>query len=178
MLKAAAVVAFAVSLSTVALAEPPAAEPATCAATFPARLADAKRAVAVYEDHLRRYKAARPAVEWFEANCHFLSELERAVRKERDLNAFVCRTQKGRPKGLTAELVLELQAMPPLGSFLADEWFGVDHRCLDEDSLQRVGLILGPDHGPIERLELLCWDDASERCDKAREAIAAARARR
>lgn len=149
--------------------------PTACAESFPARLADAQRALRAYEAYQRQYDAAQPAVLWFEANCHFLSELERAARREDDLNAFVCRTKKGRPKSLTAELVAEFQTHAPFTSFLADEFHGPDHQCLEEDRAQRVGLLLRDDASPIERLELMCFGDASERCERARAAIAAAR---
>lgn len=161
-----------------ALAQAPAAQ---CASTFPARLADAKQAVAAHEAWLHEHEKARPAVEWFEAHCHFLSELERAVRKLDDPNAFVCDPKaKGRPKQLTAELVLEHSLEPNVGSFQADQHHDLNNRCAELDQAARVGLVFGELELKwlvAHKLEVSCYGDDSERCVQARATIAVARAK-
>jgi hypothetical protein len=147
----------------------------TCEETFPGRLADAKQAVAQYETHMKAYAEAKPALEWFEAHCRFLEELERVVRKEDDPNAFVCDPKaKGRPKSLTAELVLTFSTLPTVGSY--QERSGDNYRCETDDKAKRISLVL-IDPSPLVKLELMCWGDEREKCVKARADIAAARAK-
>lgn len=162
-----------------ALGQSPAA--AECAATFPARLADAKQAVTAFEGYMQSYQKAKPALEWFEAHCHFLSELERTVRKLDDPNAFACDPKaKGRPKDLRAELVLEYSVEPNVGAFQADQHHDLNNRCSELDQAARIGLVFGA--GPLieqvaHRLLVACYDDERPSCVKARESIAAARAK-
>lgn len=146
----------------------------SCDESFPARLADAKQALVQFEAFHQGYQKAKPALEWFEAHCRFLEELERVVRKADDPNAFVCDTQKGRPKELTAELVLTYSTLPTFGSY--QERSGDNYRCEASDKAARISLVL-IDPTPLQRLELACHADEREKCVKARETIAAARAK-
>lgn len=160
-----------------AVAQSPAA--AECAATFPARLVDAKQAVTAFEGNMQRYQKAKPALEWFEAHCHFLSELELAVRKLDDPNAFVCDPKaKGRPKGLTAELDLEFSVEPNVGAFQADQHHDLNNRCSELDQAVRIGLVFGSGterDQVAHRLLVVCFGDDRPACAKARETIGARR---
>jgi hypothetical protein len=151
----------------------------TCEESFPARLVDAKDAVAKYETHMRLYTEAKPALEWFEAHCRFLEELERVVRKEDDPNAFVCDPKaKGRPKNLTSELVLTFSTLPTVGSY--QERSGDNYRCEADDTAKRIVLIdpvLDPKLSLAWRLEVMCWEDQREKCTKVREMVAQLRAK-
>jgi hypothetical protein len=145
-----------------------------CARSFPARLADAKAAVAAHAAHQKRYEAARPAVEWFEAHCRFLTELERAVRQADDPAAFVCDPKApGRPASLNRTIV-QYAVQPTIGQW--QKRHGENHLCLEQDRRERIGLVFAA-LTDIERLELLCWDDPRERCVKARETIRKVRAK-
>lgn len=161
------------------LARAQAPAPDVCAESFPARLADAKQAVASFETFQRRYAEARPALEWFEAHCHFLEELDRVVRKVDDPNAFVCDPKaKGRPKNLTAELVLEFSVQPNVGAFQADQHHDLNNRCSERDQAARIGLVFGAGSEKdqvFHRLLVICYGDERPACVKARETIAAAR---
>lgn len=170
--------ALVVHLVVVAGAEPPA-TPAVdaCAESFPARLADAKQALVQFEAFHQDYQKAKPALEWFEAHCRFLEELERVVRKVNDPNAFVCDTQKGRPKELTAELVLNYSTIPNVGAFQADQHHDLNNRCAERDQAARIGLVFGAGSEldqVAHRLLVACYGDARPACVKARETIAAA----
>jgi hypothetical protein len=149
----------------------------TCAETFPARLADAKGALREYAVHEAEFQKARPALEWFDAHCRFLSELEIAIRKLDEINPFVCEPKaKGRPKGLTSELVLTFSAPPSVGTFQDAKAFGENHRCAARDPVSLVFGEVSIDE-MLHRMEVLCWDDTREKCIKARETIAAERAK-
>lgn len=150
-----------------------------CAATFPERLADAKRAWAEHTKAMLAYEKSGAAkrLEWFDAHCRILSKLEVAIRKLDDLNSFVCDPKaKGRPKGLTSTSLEEILAQPPALSELQgfrDE----NYRCLDKDKAERVGLVLHTLLTPIEQGEIACYGDERPMCVKARELIAKARAK-
>jgi hypothetical protein len=144
----------------------------SCAASFPARLADAKLALVAWADAIEAFDAARPRVEWFEAHCRFLSPLERAVRKLDDANAFVCDARK--PAGLTADLVIRYSVAPSVGVYQAEH--GENHRCQVADRAARIGLVF-VEPSLLERLAVLCWDNDTPRCVTARAAIDAARAK-
>jgi hypothetical protein len=152
---------------------------AQCAASFPKRLADAKQAIVQHGDFMAGYKAARPALEWFEAHCRFLSELELAVRKLDDPNAFVCDPKaKGRPKGLTSELVLQYSTLPSVGVW--QEHHGENHRCLETDRASRVALVISAEEGlagRAQRMEVICYGDDRPSCKELRTSLEAARAK-
>lgn len=166
------------------ISSPAAAQAERCAESFPARVADAKEAVFEYRAYLEQYEKARPAVEWFEAHCRFLTEREIAIRKLDDENAFVCDPKaKGRPKRLTSELVLRFSVLAPISDFQDDAFHGENHRCLERDRAERVGLVFGPRAEGLDRLEqlldeqeVMCWDDPRAPCVKARESMPAKRA--
>jgi len=153
-----------------------------CSETFPARVADAKQAIVRFEAFSKDYEQARPALEWFEAHCRFLGELERVVRKLDDPNAFVCNPKaKGRPKSLTAELVMTYSVAPDVGSFQSDAFHDLNNRCLELDQAARVGLVFGAiseKERLAQRLEVACYGDDRPECVKALEAIAAWRAKK
>lgn len=149
-----------------------------CDTTFPARLADAKRALVEYGAERDAYEKVRPALEWFEANCRFLTELEVAARKLDDANAFVCDPKaQARPKNLTSTLVLQFSVEPTVSAFQAERFHGTNHRCRDVDP---VSLVFG--EAPrrqqlLQQLEVACWGDESAKCVEARATIAAERAK-
>jgi len=155
---------------------------AECASSFRTRLADAKRALAEYAEYRKAYEAARPAVEWWGQHCRFLSELENAIRKNDDPNAFVCDTKKGRPKNLTAELIMQFNTEAPG----PDQHFGYDNdQCREFDRADHgVELVLGgvnaaPDfETAANEMLVLCYEDTRPTCVKARESVEAARAKR
>lgn len=147
----------------------------TCAETFPQRLADAKRAVVEYDAQLEAYEKARPALEWFEAHCRFLTPREVAARKLDDANAFVCDPRaKARPSNLTSELVLQFSTVPTIGTY--QEHHGENHRCVEADRSAGIVLVFAGELTALQRLELLCWADPRQKCVDARKTIAAARA--
>jgi len=158
--------------------EPVSAHDAECAASFPERLADAKRA---YSEHVRyeqRYESsgARAKLEWFDAHCRFLSELERAVRKLDDPNAFVCDPKaKGRPKGFTDYMEVAALAPPPYSDLQGNR--SENYACDESDKKHRIGVILQENMTQLEQLELACYQDARPMCVSANEAIAKARAK-
>lgn len=74
-----------------------------CSASFNARLAEARAAIASKQAYDKELKK----MDWWSEHCRFLSPLEIGIRKLDDPNSFVCDTQKGRPPGLTTKFVLE-----------------------------------------------------------------------
>jgi hypothetical protein len=147
---------------------------AECASSFPARLQDAKQALAQWDDDHPRYIKARPLVEYFEGHCRFLSDRERAARKLDDANAFVCDAPK--PKGLTAELVLRYSVEPSIGAYQAHA--GANNRCLELDRGTRVALVFtgAEDLDDVaRRLLAMCYGDERPSCERARASLAAAK---
>lgn len=155
---------------------PPAVAPVTrheqeCAESFPARLADAKTGLALYNTYMRDFEKARPAIAWFEAHCRFLTDLEVAIRKIDDANAFVCDpSARGKPKGLTSALVLSYSTEPTTMTFQTRQ--GDNHVCAAADERAgRISLAFGP-LTRMQIVELLCYQDERASCVKARETIA------
>lgn len=147
-----------------------------CAETFPARLVDAQHAVIERDAWLAEYEKAKPAVEWFEAHCRFLDELEIVVRKLDDPLSFVCdKKAKGRPKGLTAELVLTYSTVPTVSSY--QKQFGPDNTCAESDRATRLGLVNLDDLTVTGKLELMCFQSERPSCAGILEKIAESRAR-
>jgi hypothetical protein len=168
---------YAVLVAAILLASSPALAD-DCAASFPARLADAKRALGERDLYIEQHQAEYRAAAWFADHCRFLSELEITVRKLDDPNTFVCDPKaKGRPKILSAELVANFQFTPNVSQFQGAEFYSPNHACFDQDRTNRVALIGLEALAPIEQLEFLCHADESEKCVRARESIAALRAR-
>jgi hypothetical protein len=134
-----------------------------CSETFPDRLKDAQNAVLERDAFLAEYAKARPALEWFEAHCRFLTELELAARKVDDPLTFVCDAKaKGRPKNLTAELVTTYSTIPPAASY--QEHFGADVRCEASDRATRIQLMSLDDLDVAGKLRLFCYGRQDERC--------------
>jgi hypothetical protein len=165
---------LAVILAWVARAEPPTApkQPAEdeCASTYEERLADAKRGLALYLKYMDEYEKARPTLEWFEAHCRFLSELELAVRKLDDPNAFVCDpSANGRPRDLTSELVLKFSTLPDQMSFQTLQ--GQNHMCESKDAKLRSKLTF---HNLTKEqmLEVICRGNDGPSCALLRAMIA------
>lgn len=75
---------------------------ASCRETFRERLVDAKNAIAAAQRYKTEYERVMP---WFEAHCRLLSQTEIVVRKLNDPAAFVCGTNKGRPKELDSKFL-------------------------------------------------------------------------
>jgi hypothetical protein len=123
---------------------------------------------------MRAYEQARPALEWFEAHCRFLTKLERVVRKLDDPNAFVCDpSAKGRPANLTSALVLEYSTLPSQMYFQTMQ--GSNHVCKAKD--ERAGRVALAFHDltDMQIVELLCYGDERPACVEARANIAKAR---
>jgi len=165
---------LAVFFAYVARAEPPTAPKQVvddeCAATFEERLADAKRGLALYLKYSDEYEKARPSLEWFEAHCRFLTELELAIRQLDDPNAFVCDpSAKGRPRDLTSELVLKFSTEPDQMSFQTMQ--GKNHVCEAKDARARFKLTF---HGltKAEMLEVICMGNDGPACALLRARLA------
>jgi hypothetical protein len=67
----------------------------TCASSWEERLADFRSAVPTWQRYNTDYERVMP---WFDEHCRWLSDLEIAIRKIDDSAAFVCDTNKGRPR--------------------------------------------------------------------------------
>lgn len=153
----------------------------TCAESFPERLEDAQQAVVRQQKEAAVYDRVMP---WFNEHCRWLTDLEIAIRKIDDANAFVCDTSKGRPKGLTADLVLDHQARETTQAF--QHFFNESLWCEAFDMAERsVTLVMRETYEPSVHTDkevgrrifaievgVMCWHDESEKCSKARAAIA------
>ncbi len=147
-----------------------------CATSFAGRLADAQLAVIERDAFIAQYEKVRPALDWFEANCRFLEDIEIVVRKLDDRASFVCDPKaKGRPKNLTAELVLTYSTMPTVGSY--QKHHGQNHRCAESDRAARIPLVVLDDLTVLEKMELMCFQSERPKCAGMAEKIAEARAR-
>jgi hypothetical protein len=167
-MKYAVAILLAASISTPALAE-------DCQASFAARLADAKRAVIARDAYVEQHQAEYRAATWFTDHCRFLSELEIAIRKLDDPRAFVCEKARGRPKHLSADVVANFGSAPLVSQFQAEDFYGPNHMCMDQDRAHGVALVGLDEMTPIQKLEFLCAGDGSEKCLKARASTEAAR---
>lgn len=158
---------------------------ASCAASFPERLADAKRAVVQHDklaaEHAKKNgkkdAATAQKMAWFDAHCRFLSPLEIAIRKLDDPNAFVCDTAKGRPKGLTTAFVLQAMgddSVPSVSDLQAH--YSMNGHCFEHDEKERIPLMVSDDLPFHRKLELLCYDDERPTCVEGRETLAKLRA--
>jgi hypothetical protein len=149
-----------------------------CAASFPERLADAKRTYVEREKYEERFEksGAKAKLEWFDAHCRLLSELEITVRKLDDPNAFVCDPKaKGRPKGLTSFTELAALSPPPYSELqgFRNENYG----CEESDEKSRIKLVLHDQRSVVEMAELVCYQDERPMCVTTRENIAKVRAK-
>lgn len=170
-----------VGLSTLAAyaddRRPPAVD--SCAASYPERLADAKHALSEWMAFMAEFQKVKPKIEWFEAHCRFLEQLEIVVRKIDDPNAFVCNTSKGRPKDLTSELVMQYSTLPSVGAY--QNFGGENAACMERDETARMSLFVptGDDLASAgARLLLSCFNDDGPDCVEARAAVAAAHAKK
>lgn len=171
-------IAIAALWSSVAHAEPPQvpqwpneANAASCSASFNERLDDAREAIAENQEYMKVYDRFMP---WFKEHCRFLTELEIAVRKLDDSNAFVCDTGKGRPAGMTSQIVADHQF--PTTAKLHQEYREASLWCEPFDAAERISLVLrdsDPRTTIVRQLEVTCWKVESEDCAKARVAMAA-----
>lgn len=141
---------------------------AECAASFPERHADAVSAISQHTTYMAEYKRVMP---WFDQNCRHLTELERAIRKIDDPAAFVCRTQKGRPRELTSQFVLEHSQ--PADVVIFQDRFHDNDVCERYDAAARISLVLR-DPPPERKLAVYCYQSTSAQCDRVRAVIAAA----
>lgn len=158
----------------------------SCESSYAERLADARQAVVQWQAYEAERAKALPAVEWFGQHCRWLSEREVAIRALDDADAFVCDTKRGRPKGLTAELVYAYQFRTPLVGFV--RWTASDDACAALDAAAGRAPIalhdetIRPDDRPgrvdfIGRVtEVMCWHVESAKCDEMRASVARARA--
>jgi hypothetical protein len=165
-------------------AQPPAKK---CAASFDDRLTETAQAIPAARKHHAEYRRVMP---WFYANCRILTELERAVRKLDDENAFVCKPAKGRPKELTQQFVddhlddntiLDFQDhasedMSCSGRDVAARGLSLDMRDvvagLDEGATPEQSAIAG--HHMMAIFCTVQTSDTSDQCVKLRAEIAAA----
>lgn len=146
----------------------------TCAATFPERLADFRQGIVQHQQYMTVHDRIMP---WWTEHCRWLTDREIAIRQIDDPNAFVCDTQKGRPKGLTSEMVLDYQSPQDAAIFI--DYSDEDRWCEAFDvAAGRVSLRLGQWESPAEQARIIltgmCWQVTSAKCDKARAALAAA----
>lgn len=149
---------------------------ATCAATYPARLADAKTGLAQYNTYMREAEKARPAVEWFSLHCRFLTELEITVRHIDDPNAFVCDpAARGKPSNLTSELILNFSTLPTTMTFQTRQ--GENHMCSAADERAGRMVLAFGELTDIQVVEALCYEDDRPSCVRVRETIAKLKAK-
>jgi hypothetical protein len=150
-------------------ASPPAPDlAAQCSGSYPARLADARNAIA---EHTRYMLERREVMPWFEQHCRFLSELERAIRKLDDPAAFVCESAKGRPKRLTTAFIAEHSQ--PVDVVILQEFFHADDVCEPHDlAAGRPSLVLR-EPTTERKLAVLCWGKEGDPCAQARAKFAA-----
>jgi len=167
-----------------AAAEPPQyaneANALTCAESFPERLQDARDAIMRWQQEAAEYERIMP---WWNEHCRWLSDLEIAIRKIDDANAFVCDTKKGRPKGLTADLVLDHQQRPTAQNF--QKHFQPSYLCESFDTAERVSIVMRDSYDPARHttkeqirevvaleVRVMCFQVENEKCTKARAAVA------
>jgi hypothetical protein len=160
---------------------------AECAGSFADRAQSAQRD---YRDWLRETAEARAQrqafekangpklVEFFDAHCRFLNDLETAIRQLDDPNTIVCNATK--PKGLTVEIVAYgtvEQAAPRL--HIAGD--SDNRRCEASDTAERFSLVFDPDGQDAETLiakqSLLCYADDRPSCTKAMAQVAQLKAK-
>jgi len=159
-------------------AEPPKwqneATAATCAESFPERLADFREGVVAQQRYMAEYNRVIP---WFQEHCRWLSTREIAIRKLDDPAAFVCDTRRGRPKELSSEFALSHDSPRDIATFI--EHSEVNRWCGPFDRASRISLELAQAEQPeVEArivLEVMCWHVESPKCDRARAALAGAR---
>jgi hypothetical protein len=161
---------------------------AECARSFPDRAHSAQRD---YRDWLRETAEARAQkqafekangpklVEFFDAHCRFLNDLETAVRQLDDPNTIVCNAPK--PKGLTVEIIAYgtvEQDEPRLHIAAGDS---DNRRCQASDTAERFSLVFDPAGQDawtlIATQSLLCYGDGSPRCTKAMAQVAQLKAK-
>jgi len=154
-------------------AEPPSPQ-AACAASFSARLADARKALQLQAAFARDTARVMP---WFEAHCRLLSPLEIALRKLDDPNSFVCEPAAGRPSGMTPRFVLEHSYEHNASEFQ----MRVAPECAPYDpvALDLRGLPPAVDATRAEKLRGLaatvgvqCYQKSTPACVKARKTLA------
>jgi hypothetical protein len=155
------------------------AQASECAQSFPARLADARQAIVAASKATDEWKRIGAAAkwEWFGEHCRFLSELENAIRKNDDPNAFVCDTTKGRPKGLTSKFLMTYPQDPPAVTDY-EERAADDQTCAEYDTAERVALVFASPASSGQRLEVLCFNDDRPACVDARAQFEAAKAKK
>jgi hypothetical protein len=113
---------------------------------------------------------------WFNAHCRVLEEIEIVARHLDDPWSFVCDTERGRPRELTPRFVEQHQALADVHVF--ETHAAENDRCRAFDATERVALSLrGDEPRAIEELEVMCFQSERASCARAREQIAAARAR-
>lgn len=150
----------------------------SCAATYFERAEEARKAFAQWDAIEKDCATHAKAIEFFGAHCRFLSELEVAVRKLDDPNAFVCDTKKGRPKDLTTAVIARCQTRDSPSAY-QERFHGDNYQCMAEDEQKRVGLVLLADMNPGELLELMCAGQEATKasCAPGLAGVEAARAK-
>ena len=148
---------------------------AWCATSFPERLRDARSAYAHVAAYMKEWQKGMP---WFDEHCRYLSELEIAVRKLDDPNAFVCDPKaKGRPTILTAAYVASHSN--PIEVWQEQEYLRIDDLCEPHDvAAERPALAIRDSEDAERVLPVLCWEKTSPSCDKFRDRAAKLEARR
>lgn len=143
-----------------------------CAATYDERLADFRSGM---DEHAKYQRSRNAVMPWFEEHCRWLSNIELVVRML-DFSTFVCDTQRGRPKGLTAEFVLDHQfdSDPPI--FMEHATANVACASFDHARQAPVLAFDWSAPGRIRARYLLaakCWNVRSPECDRGRATLEA-----
>jgi len=152
------------------------ADAATCAASYPERIAGVKQAIIEWDAYTKERSKHLKALDFFDAHCRFLTELEVAIRKLNDPNTIVCKTEKGRPKDVTAEVITGYHLAASPQSFVEEHGFE-NHRCAAYDAAERLALVLPEDLNIGEQQELLCWGRDTPSCASSLAALEVARAK-
>lgn len=140
-----------------------------CSSTFPERHADAIQAINAQAHYMAEYTRVMP---WFDANCRMLTGLERAIRRIDDPAAFVCKTQKGRPKELTSEFIQ--QHSQPADIVIFQDRYHDNDVCEPYDARERISLVLR-EPPPDRKLAVYCFQSTSPKCAPVLEQLAAAK---
>ena len=171
-----AILTFASSAAATPPDSPSEANAQTCAQSFPERLQDARDAIERAATEAQEYDKVMP---WWNEHCRWLTDLEIAIRKIDDPNAFVCDTKKGRPKGLTSDFVLDHQqraTAQPKQKFFASSFL-----CEPFDVAERVSIVMRDSYDPARQttreqkiavltleISVMCFQVETARCAELR----------
>ncbi len=138
----------------------------SCAASFPARLDDARQAVIQFRQFTQGYSRSMP---WFNEHCRLLEDAERIARHEDDPFAFVCDTRRGRPRELTTRYVAQYAgAIPTIAVLIHSS--AETRACVPFDGRDRIPLLPESIENSVTmQLLVLCWGrDDNANCEGSR----------